>query len=524
MDAPESQTKAAWAASLRGRGQLEQAAQAYAEAAVLNPADAQVLVDLGSLQAQRGLTAAAEQAFAQALRLDPNRADAAILLGNLLFRAERFEEALTLNDRAGRLAPQFAPVHYNRGNTLHALGRHEEAVRAFDRALALEPDNFSALANKGAALQALGRSEAAMVCMRTVEAHRPGLPDTSLNLGTSLFQLQRYDEAVVAFTEAIRRFGGDHPASKVYLAHTMLVLGDLERGLRHMEARKRLPVPYGVGPYHQPEWHGDTDIGGKTLLIHVEGGLGDTIQFCRYLPMLKARGARVILACQGSLRRLISSLDPDLIQVTQGDPTPPFDYHAALLSLPLAMGTRLETIPAPVPYLSAEPERTARWRQRIGPQGYKIGIAWKGSKDSVTTRRNFPVTHFKGIAELPGVRLISLQKGDGSEELRRLPKSMAVEQLGDDFDAGEHALLDTAAVMQGLDLIITADTSIAHLAGALGRPTWVPLSRLADWRWFLGRSDSPWYPTMRLFRQTTRDDWASAFTAIRAELEAQLQR
>lgn len=523
MTLVESQAKAALAASLRSRGLLEQATQAYVEATRLNPADPQLLVDLGSLLVQRGLDEAAEGPFTEALRLDPNRADASILLGNALFRRKRFSEALTFNDRAVRLAPRFAPAHYNRGNTLHALGRHEEAVRAFDRALSLEPDHISALSNKGGSLVALGRIQAATACLNAVEAMRPGLPDTSFNLATLLFQQERYQESAQACLEAIRRAGGEHPPSEVLLANMELAHGDLYRGLRRMEARKRLPEPYGVGPYRQPEWLGGMDIAGKTLLIHAEGGLGDTIHFSRYLPELKGRGARVILACQAPLRRLISTLDPDIILVTDGDTPPPFDYHCSLLSLPVALDTRLETIPASIPYLSAEQERVARWRERVGPQGFKIGIAWKGSKDSVATRRNFPVACFKHLAQLAGVRLISLQKGDGSEELNRLPRGMVVERLGDDFDAGEWALLDTAAVMQSLDLVITADTSIAHLAGALGRPTWVPLGRLADWRWFLDRMDSPWYPTMRLFRQKTRDDWDSAFAAMEAELAARLQ-
>jgi hypothetical protein len=265
-------------------------------------------------------------------------------------------------------------------------------------------------------------------------------------------------------------------------------------------------------------WLGDQALAGKTLFLHSEQGLGDTIQFCRYALLAEARGAQVVMSVQDSLRRLLRRLSPTIQIIGETQHPPEFDFHCPLLSLPRAFGTTADTIPAAGRYLSAEGERVERWRQALGNHGFKVGICWQGGVSRVDMGRSFPLAMLHRIASLPGVRLISLQKGRGCEQLDALPAGMLVQVPGDGFDAGPDAFLDTAAVLENMDLVITSDTAMAHLAGALGRPTWVVLKRVPDWRWFLERADSPWYPGHRLFRQQRWGDWQGVFDEIYREL------
>jgi hypothetical protein len=296
-----------------------------------------------------------------------------------------------------------------------------------------------------------------------------------------------------------------------------LTLGDFERGWLEFEYRKIKENPIGRRNYSQPYLGDARDKRGKVALIHTDQGFGDTIQFCRYLPMLQDLGAKVLFAPEPALRALVSTLSPS-VEIVDGDAGLAFDCHSPLMSLPLSFGTRLDTIPAKVPYLKAEPARTARWRERIGAEGFRIGVCWRGTNR--IPGRAFPLASLNAISSLPGVRLISLQKGEGEADLAARP-DLKMERL-EGLDEGPQAFLDTAAAMQSLDLVITCDTAIAHLAGALARPTWVALPHVADWRWLVGRADSPWYPTLRLFRQKARGDWASAFTEMEAALRVRL--
>ncbi len=299
-----------------------------------------------------------------------------------------------------------------------------------------------------------------------------------------------------------------------------LQIGRFEQGWGQYEWRKKREKPIAARSYLQPLWLGEEDIAGKTLFIYWEQGLGDTIQFCRYAKLAEARGAKVVMSVQKPLHRLLTQLSPT-IQIIGGKENPiNFDYHSPLLSLPLAFATTSENIPAEIPYLYAEQERLDNWKQRLGDNGFKIGICWQGKKGKVDVGRSFPLKELFNIATIPDVRLISLQKNEGTEQLTNLPEGMKVETLGADFDSGPHGFLDTAAVMESLDLIITSDTSIAHLAGALGRPTWVALKQVPDWRWLLEGNNSSWYPTLRLFRQKIRGEWKPVFDEMQKELRA----
>ena len=304
----------------------------------------------------------------------------------------------------------------------------------------------------------------------------------------------------------------------------MLTLGDFEQGLDGYEARwlagKSLSEALGT---RFETWKGPGRRGERVLVLN-DHGLGDTIQFFRYLPLMAAAGVDATFVCPPRMRRLLSSK----AKVRYADSPPigePFDAQIAISSLPRAFGTRLETIPASVPYLSAESGLRETWFKRIGPEGFKVGVVWQGNPNPEADRgRSMPLTALAPLATVARVRLISLQKGAGEEQLANLPPSFEVERLGADFDTGADAFVDTAAAMACLDLVVTCDTSIAHLAGALAVPVWVALKRDAEWRWLTERADSPWYPTMRLFRQLHRGAWGDVFEAMAGELAQLIER
>jgi hypothetical protein len=284
------------------------------------------------------------------------------------------------------------------------------------------------------------------------------------------------------------------------------------------EWRKLKDEPVGHRQFAAPLWLGSEAVSGRRILIHWEQGLGDTVQFCRYVRLLEEAGAKVLFAPQQRLRRLMGSLSPTIELVDENDSTLAFDFHCPLLSLPLAFKTELTSVPGRTPYLGAEEGLVSRWRERIGNAGFKIGICWQGATSKIDAGRSFPVSAFEAIARLPGVRLISLHRGSGEAQLQSLPEGMKVETLGAEFDAGPDAFVDSAAVMKCCDLVITSDTAVAHLAGALAVPVWIALKQVPDWRWMLDRADSPWYPTARLFRQQVRDDWSAVFADIQTHL------
>jgi hypothetical protein len=272
-----------------------------------------------------------------------------------------------------------------------------------------------------------------------------------------------------------------------------------------------------------PPWDG-SPLDGRTILVHAEQGLGDTMQFLRYVPLVRRRGGRVILVCQPPLMRLLSRVPGIERLVAWGEPLPEYDVQVPLMSLPGLFGTTLETVPAEVPYLDAEPALVEAWRHRLGSYaGFQVGIVWQGNPRFRFDRlRSIPLAQFAPLARVPGVHLLSLQKGPGRDQLAALPGSFPVTDLGHQLDETTGAFLDTAAVMKNLDLVITSDTVAAHLAGALGVPVWVALHDVPDWRWLLDREDSPWYPTMRLFRQTRPGQWEEVFERIAAALHRRL--
>jgi tetratricopeptide (TPR) repeat protein len=538
-------------ASLGDLGRFAEAVASFDQAIALTPqcVEAHNYRGMALLGLQRPAEALAS--FEHALSLRPDSAELHNNRGNALRRLQHLPEALASFERSIGLQPQLAAGYNNRGLVLQALGRYREAADSYQRARALQPQFAEAYNNLGTVQCELGQPAEALVSCCTALQLQPGMPGVHGNLGNALRDLERPEEALAQYDLALRETPQDadnhchrgnalldmrlipqaivcyeraielnpqHVHAHFNKSLCLLLSGDFARGLPLYEWRKQLK-PAVDREISGPDWLGEEDICGRTLFVYADQALGDTIQFCRYAKLAEQRGAQVVLAAQPQLRELLTGLSPTLQIVAPGEVAAGgYDHHCALMSLPLALGTALANLPAEVPYLRADPVRVARWRQRIGAAGFRIGIAWHGSRNRIDVGRSVPSAMFARLAGIPGVRLISLQKADRPGRLPAPAPDLPVELLGDEFDSGPQAFLDSAAVMSHLDLIITCDTALAHLAGALGCPTWVALKHVPDWRWLLDRSDSPWYPGMRLFRQSRRGDWEEVFAAIHREL------
>jgi tetratricopeptide (TPR) repeat protein len=504
--------------SLAGLARLEEARQSYDRALGLDPAFVPAHVNRGVLERASGRLKEALASYDAALALDDYNVEALINRAAVLGDLNRPSEALADCDRAAVLRPDRPEIELHRGAALLTLDRFAPALHCYERAIVLQPSLAEAHAGRAAALQYLQRHAEALESSDRAIALRPELASGHFNRGAALRDLVRVEDAVTSF-ETARSLAPEDPTTNCNLGGLLLLLGRFERGWELYEWRSKLPEAPKFHRYAAPVWQGTQELRGKTLFVYLDQGLGDTIQFSRYAKLAEACGARVVMSVQDKLRRLLSTLSPTIELLGETESPPTFDYHCPLASLPGAFATRLSSIPASARYLRAEPERVAHWRRRLDIKGFKIGICWQGSRIRSGLGRSYPLGALAAVSMIPGVRLISLQQGAGVEQLRSLPTGMRVETLGESFDAGADAFLDTAAVMEVLDLVITCDTSIAHVAGALGRPTWVLVKRVPDWRWMLDRHDNPWYPTLRVFRQSRSGDWADVFDTVKEALE-----
>ncbi|MCA6312834.1 tetratricopeptide repeat-containing glycosyltransferase family protein [Phenylobacterium sp.] len=429
--------------------------------------------------------------------------------GNILRDMKRLQEALASLDRAVALDPSDAIALNNRGNVLLDLGRLEEALAGFDRAIALRSDLVDAHLNRGNALAKLHRLEEALECIDGVLAIEPQRAAAHANRGAVLQELRRLDEAIAAYDRAIE-LKPDFAGAKFNKALALLLDGRFDEGWPLYECR----VVQGMLSLPKPAWLGGKEIRGRTVLLHSEQGLGDTLQFCRYAALVKEMQARVILRVPSPLVGFVSTLQGVDAVVSESDALPEFDEHCPLLSLPLAFRTRLDTIPAPSPYLSSRADRRQFWSRRLGAaNGLRVGLAWSGNWNSISSYNRF-LSVADLTAHLPkGPTYVGLQKEVRPIDLEALANSQVL-FLGDEIRDFE----DTAALCDLLDLVITVDTSLAHVSGALARPTWVLLSKVPDWRWMLDRPDSPWYPTARLYRQSVMGRWDSVLEQVAEDL------
>jgi tetratricopeptide (TPR) repeat protein len=453
-----------------------------------------------------------------ALAIRPDFPEAFSNRGNALLDLKRPVAALKSYDRALAIRSSYADALSNRGVALLDLQRPVEALASYRKALAVNPRFSDALSNRGVALRDLGRLEEALQSLDEALAIRPDHADALNNRGLLLHDLGRPEEALASYDNALA-VRPRYADARFNRALTALSVGDFASGWRGYEFRwnrKNAAARKLCAPY--PVWKGE-DIVGKRLIVYEEQGLGDVIHFSRLLRSLVALGAEVTFLLRASLHSLLSVVAPTVRLVADPPKDGVFDYQCALMSLPGVLAISHESIPSSVPYLRAEAGAVVLWRQRLGERGLKIGVCWQGNPRTLANvGRSFPLRLLEGVASIPGVRLISVQKAHGLDQIESVPSGMNVETLGHEFDRDQNAFVHTAAVMSCLDLVITCDTSVAHLAGALGRPTWVALRCVPDWRWMLVRSDSPWYPTMKLYRQAVRGDWDAVFEQIAADV------
>lgn len=427
---------------------------------------------------------------------------------------KRHDCALANFNKVIALVPDYAGVYNNRGISFHALGRHDEALASYDKAIALKPDDSGAYTNQGMTLNALDRFEDSLASCERAVALNPGYAALHNNLGNALQEMGRFADALASYDKATN-IKPDYAEAHWNAGVVRLMTGDFERGWSQAEWRWKNPV-LGNEQRHfaQPLWQGEFEsIDGKTILLYGEQGMGDIIQFCRYVPLIAERGAQVIVEVDPSLKQLLFGLDGLSHCVTRDEPRPEFDFQSPMLSLPLAFGTRLDSIPAGTPYLRAA--RGRDWEARLGPKDRpRIGLAWSGNPRHVHDRkRSIPLSSFLPLLDVDAT-FVSLQK-----DIRASDETILREQNGIlNFGHSLASFADTASLVSCLDLVISVDTSVAHLAGALAKPVWVLVPFLPDWRWLLGRSDNPWYPTARLFRQTNERDWGQVISFVREAL------
>jgi tetratricopeptide (TPR) repeat protein len=459
-------------------GRRAEAANAYQRAIAANPAHFHALNDLGNTLRLLGKPQEAQSAYEKAIAIAPDFAEAHNNKGIALAESKRFSEALVNYNQALVLKQDFAEAHNNRGAALLILSRPDAALQDFDRALALQPDYHEAINNRGSALQDLN-------------AHRDAL----------------------AWHHRALTFNPQNAVAHLNVAMAHLSLGEYAQGWPEYEWRWGTP---DLAPIRRnlrrPQWYGEQALQGRTILLHAEQGFGDMLQFARYVPLVEERGATVILEAPRALFPLLQTLAGVSQLVCRGDKLPQYDLHCPLLSLPLAFRTEVATIPAAVPYLSAPAERIAKWRPRITGAGRRIGLAWSGR--SYPRDRSVPFALLEPLLSLPDTTFVSLQQELSGEERGQLALRPNILHFGDELAD----FADTAAVISELDLVVSIDTSIAHLAGAMGKPLLLLLLYSADFRWLTGREDSPWYPTARLFRQSTTGAWGDVVARVSAAI------
>jgi Tfp pilus assembly protein PilF len=462
---------------------------------------------------------AALASFDEALRIDPTLAAAHANRGVVLKGLRHYTAALASYDRAIALRPGSASAHANRADALIALRRFGEALASCDRAIEHEPGHAEAHLNRGAALRLLGRPEDALECFERAIALRPSFAEAHANRGAMLAQLERRQEALASYDRAIelKELFAEARFNRSVLR---LQLGDFagwadyewrwrnENGRTFRERRA----------FARPLWLGECAVAGSRILLHAEQGLGDTLQFCRYVSEVAARGAEVVLEVQSPLVGVLSQLPGVKHLLIKGATLPPFDFHCPLLSLPLALATTLDSIPAAHGYLSSAAVELTRWQRRLAERRRpRVGLTWSGSPGNPHDRhRNVALAEL--LACLPdGIEYFCLQTQVRATDQATLAAHPEVRNF-----AEELTFSATAALCELMDLVISVDTSIAHLSGALGRPTWILLPRNADWRWLLDRADCPWYRSVRLYRQTRLDDWRSVLQRVAADLRNQI--
>jgi tetratricopeptide (TPR) repeat protein len=485
------------------QGDLDRTERFCSEILNYRPDDFDALQLLGLLSLQQQRLSKALYFLSAAVESDPGSADALSNLGLALHASERYEDAISCYRNGLKLAPSHQDILYNLGNAFLEMGRVAEALSSYDEVLASKPDHVGALVNRGNVLLRLNDPLAALAGYDAALAVMPRHPQVLTNRGHALRRLDRPAEAL-ADLKLAATIAPEFAEAHFGAALAQLTLGDFKAGFEAYEWRwKTGAFARCRRLFRSPLWLGGQSLSGKTILLHAEQGFGDTIQFIRYAPLLARAGANVVCEVQVELQSLLSQLD-GIEVIASGQPLPPFDLHCPLLSLPLAFRTSLQTIPAAVPYLAASPEWQRKWRDRLPAEGMRVGLVWSGSPSHKNdANRSIALARLKPLFASSSARFVSLQRElrDGDAEvMQNLPNLVP---LGDNLAD----FADTAAVISLVDVVISVDTAVAHLAGALGKPALILLPHAADFRWMRGRDDSPWYPNAKLLRQGAFGDW-----------------
>ena len=501
--------------ALADAGKSEEAVEAYQTALSIDPRLDHTLSNLGIVLIRLGRLQQAVESLERAIELAPRSAIAYDNLGIALRESRRVDESVAAHQKAIELNPNSAPAYSNLSISLIAIGRVKEAVAAAKKAIELSPGYAEAHNNLGNALAESGQAAEAIAAYRRAIELRPGYVTAWSNLGISLNEVGSFADALAASEKAVE-LGPDDASARFNLGINCLLSGDFERGWPLYESRLRCTGLLKNAGRDLLPWDGSALIG-RSLLIYAEQGLGDTVQFVRYAPMIAAQGGRVIVECDPSLHRIVGKIQGVAQGVAPGDPVERCDVQCSILSLPALFQTTLATIPAAIPYITPDAASISEWRERLEAASgivLKIGLAWAG-RAGHRNDRNRSMT-LEQLAPLASSRIdyFSLQKGPAAEQAANPPAKM---RLVDPTDV-LYDFHDTAAMIANLDLVLTVDTVIAHLAGAMGKPVWLMLPFNPDWRWMLTRGDSPWYPTMRLFRQKTPGDWNTVILDIRTAL------
>ncbi|PIT03740.1 hypothetical protein TSA1_25460 [Bradyrhizobium nitroreducens] len=534
---------------LAGQRRFAEAEQAYREVIAREPSYRGAWLNLGNLLVDQGRLDDAEVAYRHALEVEPDDPGLLCNLGAALYRRGALEDAISSYRRAIALAPEHGPAQRLLGLVLHEAGHLGEAAEIYRRSLARDPSDHVIASNLGACLSELGALEEAISACEHALRLNPGHAAAWTNLGIILEKQERGDDAVAAHRRAVAadpahakghanlavalRNAGDidealavshravaldpgQPLAQYNHAHFLLMNGDFAGGFEAYRWRRKCKTLSDGDPsFTEPEWHGEP-LNGRTLLLFAEYGLGDALHFVRYVPMVAARGGKIVLQVQPALAQLLRQL-PDVNVVARGEPLPPFDLQAPLMNLPRIFGTTLATVPADVPYLHPDPAKLSRWRAALADvTALKVGVVWAGNaRHKGDRQRSLSAEAVLPRLVMPGVQLYSLQKEPRPQD------APVLAALGGDVIDLAPALgdfTDTAAAVAALDLVIAVDTSVAHLAGALARPVWMLTPYALDWRWLREREDSPWYPTMRLFRQRAPREWEDPLMRLSAAL------
>ena len=540
---------------LKRQGKLAEAAKCFRRALHINPNFADALCNLGNIYRDNNELHRAIACYEKAVDIHPDHVNAHLSLGRAYKRLGDWEKGHTCLQKAVALEPKRALPHCELGNLFKAQKKWNDAIEHYRKAIELRPTFAEAIFNMGIACGELNQLERAIKCyLRVIEVKpdsaeayfnlgiingkknnlnksvrffkdaielKPDYAEAYNNLGNTLKGQGKVDQAINYLRKAIK-YDPDLAEAHLNLSLALLLKGNFSEGWQEYEWRFKVRKYRGEHrTYDKPEWDG-SPFGGKRLLIHDEQGFGDTIQFVRYIPLVKQLGGTVIFETRQPILPLFKNyagIDCLTEMRQDGKPSSDFDFFVPLLSIPGKLYSQIKDIPCSIPYLRAEPEKIEYWKDQIDGPGLKIGIVWAGrpveeNEPAELRNRSCRLEDFDVLAKIPNTRLFGLQKGDAADQISGLPPSFQIQNLGEDFDD----FSDTAAAIENLDLVISIDTSVAHLAGALGKPVWVLLQHVADWRWLTGRDDNPWYASMRLFRQKQAGDWESVFGQVERDL------